>query len=64
MYLIFITPILEYASEVWDNCRQINSERLERVQLEAVRTNSQLHFSVHANLCIFLSFVYRGLSRS
>jgi hypothetical protein len=37
MYLIFITPILEYASEVWDNCRQLNSERLERVQLEAVR---------------------------
>jgi hypothetical protein len=28
---------LEYASEVWDNCGQINSDRLEKVQLEAAR---------------------------
>jgi hypothetical protein len=26
---------LEYASEVWDNCGQINSDRLEKVQIEA-----------------------------
>ena len=26
---------MEYASEVWDNCGQINSDRLEKVQLEA-----------------------------
>ena len=27
---------MEYASEVWDNCGQLNSDRLEKVQLEAV----------------------------
>jgi hypothetical protein len=37
MYLSFIRPVLEYASEVWDNCGQINSDRLEKVQLEAAR---------------------------
>jgi hypothetical protein len=35
MYLTFIRPVLEYASEVWNNCGQINSDRLEKVQLEA-----------------------------
>jgi hypothetical protein len=28
---------LEYASEVWDYCGQTNSDRLEKVQLEAAR---------------------------
>ena len=37
MYLTFIRPVLEYASEVWDNCGQTNSDRLEKVQLEAAR---------------------------
>ena len=37
MYLTFIRPVLEYASEVWDNCGQANSDRLENVQLEAAR---------------------------
>ena len=37
MYLTFIRPVLEYASEVWDNCGQINSDKLEKVQLEAAR---------------------------
>jgi hypothetical protein len=36
-YLTFIRPVLEYASEVWDNCGQINSDRLEIVHLEAAR---------------------------
>ena len=30
MYLTFIRPVLEYASEVWDNCGQINSGKLEK----------------------------------
>ena len=33
----FIRPILEYASEVWFNCGQFNSNRLEKVQTEAAR---------------------------
>ena len=37
MYLTFIRPILEYASEVWFNCGQFNSNRLEKVQIEAAR---------------------------
>ena len=30
IYLVFIRPILEYASEVWDNCGQTNCNRLEK----------------------------------
>jgi hypothetical protein len=41
-YLTFIRPVLEYASEVWDNCGQINSDRLEKVQLEAARISTGL----------------------
>ena len=37
IYLVFIRPILEYASEMWDNCRQTNCNRLEKVQIEAAR---------------------------
>ncbi|CAB9543087.1 hypothetical protein BROOK1789C_685, partial [Bathymodiolus brooksi thiotrophic gill symbiont] len=37
IYLTFIRPILEYASEVWFNCGQFNSNRLEKVQTEAAR---------------------------
>ena len=36
-YLVYIRSILEYASEVWDNCGTINSNRLENLQLEAAR---------------------------
>jgi hypothetical protein len=36
MYLTFIRPILEYASEVWFNCGQFNLNRLEKVQTEAL----------------------------
>jgi hypothetical protein len=37
IYFTFIRPILEYSSEVWDNCCQVNSDRLEKLQLEAAR---------------------------
>ena len=37
MYLTFIRPFLEYAVEVWDNCTLADSERLEKIQLEAAR---------------------------
>ena len=37
IYLVFIRPILEYASEVWDNCGQTNCNRLEKIQIEAAR---------------------------
>ena len=37
IYLVFIRPILEYASEVWDNSGQTNCNRLEKIQIEAVR---------------------------
>jgi hypothetical protein len=44
IYLTFIRPVLEYASEVWDNCGQINSDSLEKVQLEAARIVTGLPF--------------------
>jgi hypothetical protein len=34
IYLTFIRPILEYASEVWFNCGQFNSNRLEKCKLK------------------------------
>ena len=37
IYLTFVRSVLEYASEVWDNCGQINSDKLEKVQLEVAR---------------------------
>jgi hypothetical protein len=37
VYITFIRPILEYGSEVWDNCGAVNSDRLEKVQTEAAR---------------------------
>ena len=37
IYLVFIRPILEYASEVQDICGQTNCNRLEKIQIEAAR---------------------------
>ena len=37
IYFTFIRPILEYSSEVWDNCGLVNSDRIEKIQLEAAR---------------------------
>jgi hypothetical protein len=37
IYITFSRPILEYSSEVWDNCGAVNSDRLEKVQTEAAR---------------------------
>jgi hypothetical protein len=33
---------LEYSSEVWDNCGQVNSDRLETLQLEAAPIDTGL----------------------
>jgi hypothetical protein len=30
IYLTFIKPLLEYSSEVWDNCSQTDNDRLEK----------------------------------
>jgi hypothetical protein len=37
IYLVFIWPILEYASGVWDNCGQAHCNHLEQIQIEAAR---------------------------
>jgi hypothetical protein len=50
IYIVFIRPILEYASEVWDNCRQTNCNRLETIQIEAAR--------IVTGLSIFIYTVY------
>ena len=34
---MFICPLFEYASEVWDNCGSLNLEKLDCLQLEAAR---------------------------
>ena len=42
VYCTYIRPSLEYASEVWDGCNQIEARRLEQVQLNAARIVSGL----------------------
>ena len=50
LYLVYIRPIFEYASEVWDSCGVVNANKLEQLQLENARiitglpvfTNSEL----------------------
>ena len=37
LYFVYIRPIFEYASEVWDNCGIGNIDRLEKLQLDAAR---------------------------
>ena len=37
LYLVYIRPLFEYACELWDNCGIGNSQKLEQLQLEAVR---------------------------
>ena len=37
IYVLFLRPILEYSSVVWDNCTQYEKDRLEKVQIEAAR---------------------------
>jgi hypothetical protein len=42
LYLVYIRPIFEYASEVWDTCGVGNSNKLDQFQLEAARIVSGL----------------------
>ncbi len=39
---MYIRPILEYSSDVWDNCTYEISDKLEMVQLEVARIISGL----------------------
>jgi hypothetical protein len=50
-YLVYIRPIFEYASEVWDNCGYVNASKLERLQLEAAR--------IFTGLCKFQFYISR-----
>jgi hypothetical protein len=49
LYLVYIRPIFEYASEVWDNCGVGNSNKLDQLQLEAAR--------IVTGLPIFASYI-------
>jgi len=37
MIYFLIRPLLEYSCEVWDNCSQMDNDRIEKLQLEAAR---------------------------
>ena len=37
IYLTFISPILEYADVVWDNCTNYEKQELDNLQAEAAR---------------------------
>jgi hypothetical protein len=51
LYLVYIRPIFEYASEVWDNCGSLNASKLERLQLETSR--------IVTSLCKFQFYISR-----
>ena len=55
LYLVYIRPIFEYASEVWDNCGSVNASKLERLQLEAARIVTSLPVFANSN------FIFRKL---
>ena len=50
IYVTFIHPTFEYASEVWDNITIYDSERLEKFQLEAGRVDTELLYSSRASI--------------
>ena len=37
LYCVFIRPLLEYACELWDGCSRFDTDKLEKLQLEAAR---------------------------
>ena len=37
MYFTFISPVLEYANVVWDNCTHRQMNDLEKIQIEVGR---------------------------
>ena len=39
MYFTFIRPLLEYADVVWNNCTLYEVNALDKIQLEAARSN-------------------------
>ena len=47
MFLSFVKPILEYADVVLDSCSNDNANRIEKIQLEALRIISGLTRSTH-----------------
>jgi hypothetical protein len=58
LYLVYIRPIFEYASEVWDNCGSVNASKLERLQLEAARIVTGLPVFANSNfICLTISLV-------
>jgi hypothetical protein len=59
LYLVYIRPIFEYASEVWDNCRSVNASKLERLQLEAAIIVTSLPVFANSNF-IFLKWGIDG----
>ena len=40
IYISFIRPLMAYAGMVWDGCTQADAQRLEDIQLAAVRVIS------------------------
>ena len=35
--ITFIRPLLQYACKLWDGCFEYDSEKIEKIQLEAAR---------------------------
>ena len=53
MYCVYIRPLLEYASEVWDGCYQVDGDRLGQVQLNAARIVTGLPIFASLNSLYF-----------
>jgi hypothetical protein len=44
IYFTFIRPILEYSSEVWDNCGQLVGKRIKDIKERAFGSASYKHY--------------------
>ena len=53
LYLTYIRPLLEYASEVWGGCSITDSNRIEKVQLHAARIITGLPIFASLNSLYF-----------
>ena len=49
-YKTYILPILEYGCELWDNCCVRDTEKLERLQLEAARIVTGTGLPIYTNI--------------
>ena len=55
MYLVYIRPVFEYASEVWDNYRIVLSDKLEKTGITGLPIFTKSEYLYAETVCETLS---------